>query len=73
MEHYNVYLPNTSTQHNSFDPCLIKPGPSSLILSDLNDHSQMWDLLQSQDQRDYEILESILDNDQHILTDGSAT
>ena len=73
IEHCNVYLPSTSTQHNSFNPSLIKQGPSSLILVDLNDHSQMWDLLQSQDQRDNEILESILDNDQHILTDGSAT
>ena len=72
-EHCNVYLPSTSTQHNSFNPSLIKQGPSSLILVDLNDHSQMRDLLQSQDQRDDEILESILDNDQHILTDGSAT
>ena len=43
LELYNVYLPHSSTQHNSFDPSLIKPGPSSLILGDLNDHSQMSD------------------------------
>ena len=41
LELYNVYLPNTSTQHTSFDPSLIKPGPSSLILGDLNGHSQI--------------------------------
>ena len=34
LELYNVYLPNTSTQHDSFDPSLITPGPSSLILGD---------------------------------------
>ena len=49
FELYNVYLPNTSTQHNSFDPSLIKPGPSSLILGDLNGYSQMWDSFQPQD------------------------
>ena len=69
----NVYLPNTSTQHNSFDPSLIKPGPSSLILGDLNGHSQMWDSLQPQDQHGDEILDRILDNHLHILNDGSAT
>ena len=68
----NVYLPNTSTQHNSFDPSLIKPGPSSLILGDLNGHSQMWDSLQPQGQRGDEILDWILDNDLHILNDGCA-
>ena len=69
----NVYLPNTSTQHNSFDPSLIKPGPSSLILGNLNGHSQMWDSLQPQGQRGDEILDWILDNDLHILNDGCAT
>ena len=57
LELYNVYLPNTSTQHNSFDPSLIKPGPSSLILGDLSGHSQMWDPIQCQDQRGDEILD----------------
>ena len=69
----NIYLPNTSTQHNSFDPSLIKPGPYSLILGNLNGQSQMWDSLQPQDQRGDEIVDWILDNDLHILTDGSAT
>ena len=73
LELYNVYLPNTSTQHSSFDPSLIKPGPSSLILGDLNGHSQMWDPIQPQDQRGDEILDWILNNDLHILDDGSAT
>ena len=73
LDLHNVYLPNTSTQHNSFDPSLIKPGPSSLILGDLNGHSQMWDPIQPQDQRGNEILDWILDNDLHILNDGSAT
>ena len=41
LELYNVYLSNTSTQHNSFDPSLIKPGLSSLNLIDLNGHSEM--------------------------------
>ena len=28
LEFYNVYLRNTPTQHNFFDPSLIKLGPS---------------------------------------------
>ena len=73
LELYNVYLPNTSTQHTSFNPSLITPGPSSLILGDLNGHSQMWDSSQPQDQRGDKILDCILDNDLHILNGGSAT
>ena len=73
LDLYNVYLPNTSTQHNSFDPSLIKTGPSSLILGNLNGHSQMWDSLQPPDQRGNKILDCILDNNLHILNDGSAT
>ena len=73
LDLYNVYLPNTSTQHNSFDSSLIKPSPSSIILGDLNGHSQLWDSLQPYDQRGDEILDWILDNDLHILNDGSAT
>ena len=73
LDLYNIYLPNTSTQHNWFDPSLIKPGPSSLILGNLNGHSQMWDSLQPQDQRGDKILDWILDNDLHILNDGSAS
>ena len=41
LELYNVYLPNTSNQHTSLNPSLIKPGPFSLILGNLNGHSQM--------------------------------
>ena len=73
LELYNIYLPNTSTQQTSFNPSLIKPGPSSLILGDLNGHSQIRDSSQPQDQRGDEILTWILDNDLHILNDGSAT
>ena len=73
LDLYNVYLLNTATQHTSFDPSLIKPGPSSLFLGDLNGHSQMWDPIQPQDQGGDEILDWILDNDLHILNDGSAT
>ena len=73
VELHNVYLPNTSTQHNSFHPSLIKPGPSSLILGDLNGHCQMWDSFQPQDQCGDEILDWILENDLHILNHGSAT
>ena len=73
LELYNVYLPNTSTQHNSFDPSLIKPGLSALTLGDLNGQSQMWDPLQLPDSRDDEILDWILDNYLHILNDDSAT
>ena len=72
LELYNVYLPNTSTQHNSFDP-LTKLGPSSLILGDLNGHCQMWDSFQPQGQRGDKILDWVLDNDLHFLSDGSAT
>ena len=73
LELYNVYLLNTSTQHTSFDPSLIKPGPSSFTLGDLNGNSQIRDSLQPQDQRGDEILDWALDNDLHILNDGSAT
>ena len=73
LELYNVYLPNTSTQHTSFNPSLITPGPSSLIFGDLNGHAQMWDSSQPQEQREGEIIDWILDNDLHILNDGSAT
>ena len=67
LELCNAYLPNTSTQHNSFDPSLIKLGPFSLILGDLNGHSQMWDPLQPQDQHGDKILDWILDNDLHMM------
>ena len=73
LELYNVYLPNNSTQYTSFNPSLIKPGPSTLILGNLNGHSQMWDFLQLQDQRGNKILDWVLDNDLHTLNDGSAT
>ena len=73
LDLYNAYLPNTSTQRNSFDSSIIKPGPSSLLLGNLNGHSQMWDPIQPQDQRGDKILDWILDNDLHILNDGSAT
>ena len=73
LDLYNVYLLNTTTQHTSFDPSLIKPGPSSIFLGDLNGHFQMWDPIQPQDQHGDEILDWILDNDLHILNDGSAT
>ena len=73
LDLYNVYLPNTSTQHNSFDPSLIKPSPSSIILGNFNGHSQLWDSLQPHDQRGDEIVDWILDNDLHILNDGSVT
>ena len=69
----SIYQIHHHTQHNLFDPSLIKPGPSSLLLGDLNGHFQMWDPIQPQDQRGDEILDWILDNDLHILNDGSAT
>ena len=72
LELYNVYLPNTCTQHYSSNPSLIKPGPSSLFLGDLNGHSQMWDSFKHQKQRGNEILDWIL-NGLHIINDGSAT
>ena len=73
LELYNIHLPNTSTQQTSFNPSLIKPGRSSLILGNLNGHSQMWDSSQPQDQRHDEILDSILEHDLHIFNNGSAT
>ena len=33
LELYNAYLPNTSTQHTSFNPSLIKPGPFHSFLA----------------------------------------
>ena len=62
LELYNVYLPNTSIRHNSFNPSLIKPGPSSLLLGYLSGHSQMWDSFQPQEQHGNEILDWILNN-----------
>ena len=41
LELCNVYLPNSSTQRNSIDRSLNKPGNSSLILGDLNGHFQI--------------------------------
>ena len=73
LELYNVYLTNAFTQHNSFNPSLIKPGPSSLILGDLYSYSQMWDPLQPPDHRGDEILDWILGNDLHIFNEISAT
>ena len=73
LDLYNVYLPNTATQHTLFGPSLIKPGSSSLFLGDLNGHSQMWYPIQPQDQRGDKILDWILDNDLHMLNNGSAT
>ena len=73
LELYSVYQPSTCTQHYSSITSLIKPGPSSLFLGDLNGHSQMWDSFQPQKQRGNEILDWILDNGLHIINDGSAT
>ena len=73
LELYNVYLLTTSTQFNSFYPSPIKPGLSSLIVSNLNGHSQMWDPLQPPDSCGDEILNWIFDNNQYILNDSSAT
>ena len=51
----------------------IKLGLSSLIVSNLNGHSQMWDPLQPPDSCGDEILNWIFDNNQYILYDSSAT
>ena len=64
---------NTSTQHNSFDHSLVWPGLFSIILGNLNGHSQIWNLIQPQDQRGDEILDWILDNDLYIRNEGAAT
>ena len=73
FELYNVFQPNTPTQNNSLDLSLIKLGPSSLILSNLNDHAQMLDLFQTSSFCGDEILDINLDNDLHILKDSSVT
>ena len=54
-------------------PFLNKPGPFSLILNNLNGQSQMWDSLQPPDSRGDKIVNWILDNNLHILNNGSAT
>ena len=46
LELCNVFLPNTTTQQNSFDPSLIKPSLTSIILGDFNGHSQLLNLFQ---------------------------
>lgn len=73
FELYNVFPPNTPTQNNSLDLSLIKLGPSSLILSNLNDHAQMLDLFQTSSFCGDEILDINLDNDLQILKDSSVT
>ena len=70
---YNVYLPNITTQQNFFDPSLINPIPTLIILGDFNRRSQLWDPLQPPDSRGDKILDWIIDNDLYILNDGSAT
>lgn len=45
LELYNVYLPNTTTHQNSFNPSLIKTTPTSIIPGNFTTHSQLWDSL----------------------------
>ena len=45
LELYNVYLPNTTTHQNSFNPSLIRPTPTSIIPGNFTAHSQLWDSL----------------------------
>ena len=68
-----IFQTTQLTQQTSFNTSLIKPGPSSLILGDFNGHPQMRDSSQPQNQRGDAILDWIIDNDLHILNDGSAT
>ena len=73
LKQYNIYLLNITIRQNSFDPSLIKPSPTSIILGDFNGHSQLWNPLQPPDARGDKILGWILDNDLQILNDGSDT
>ena len=69
---FNVYLPNTITQQNSFYPSVMQPTPTSIILGNSNGLSQLWNLLQHQVCQGDKTLDWILENDLHILHDGSA-
>ena len=73
LELYNVYLLSATAQQIFFNPSIIKPTPTSVILSKFNGYSQTWDPLQSTGSRVDEILDRILDNDLNILSYGSAT
>ena len=72
LELYIVYLHNNTTQKNSFNPSLIKPSLTSIILSDFNGYSQLWNPLQPPDSCGDEILNWVLDINLHILNGGSA-
>ena len=69
----NTYLPNTNLSEQTFDGTLLHPNPRSLILADLNAHSQLWDPETPTDARGEAIVDWILENDLQILNDGSAT
>ena len=73
LELYIVYLPNNTTQQNSFNPSLIKPSLTSIILGNFNRHSQLWNPLQPPDFCGNEILNWVLDINLHVLNGGSAT
>ena len=63
-----LHRAKSTHQHNPFNPSWIKSNPSSFILGDLNGYS-----FQPQDQRGDNIFDWFLDNDLHILNDGSAS
>lgn len=67
LELCNVFLPNTTTQQNSFDPSLIKPSLTSIILGDFNGHSQLLNLFQPPNSYGDKILDQVRDNDLHIF------
>ena len=69
----NAYLPNTKPSEQVFDGNLLNANPRSLILSDLNGHSQLWDRRVPTDDRGEKIVDWILEKDMAILNDGSAT
>ena len=73
IEVYNIYLPNTTTQQTHFDPNLINPSPHSIIIGDFNSHSHLWDHVQPPDAWGNNITDWIINKDQQVLNDGSAT
>ena len=73
IEIYNIYIPYTTTQPTHFDPNLINPSPHSIIIGDFNSHSHLWDHVQPPDAWGDKITDWIINNDLHVLNDGSPT
>ena len=73
IEVYNIYIFNNLTQETNFDPNLINPSPDFVIIGDFNGHYNLWDHVQPPDTQGDKITYCFINNDIHVLKDGSAT